>query len=118
MTISTHSSGTMWLIGISSPPIGRTSCGWSCAIQEGKVLPSMLLRKLTTYSRKNRLYQAFHALGTVMRTCFLLTFISDEKLREVIHRSTNKVEQYNAFEDWITFAGAAGTIYERAYIEA
>lgn len=88
------------------------------SIQEGKVLPSMLLRKLTTYSRKNRLYQAFHALGTVVRTCFLLTFISDEKLREVIHRSTNKVEQYNAFEDWITFAGAAGTIYERAYIEA
>ena len=86
------------------------------SIQEGKVLPSMLLRKLTTYSRKNRLYQAFHALGTVVRTCFLLTFISDEKLREVIHRSTNKVEQYNAFEDWITFAGA-GTIYERAYIE-
>ena len=86
------------------------------SIQEGKVLPSMLLRKLTTYSRKNRLYQAFHALGTIVRTCFLLTFISDEKLREVIHRSTNKVEQYNAFEDWITFAGA-GTIYERAYIE-
>jgi len=39
-----------------------------------------------------------------LRTCFLLTFISDEKLREVIHRSTNKVEQYNAFEGWITFA--------------
>ena len=86
------------------------------SIQEGKLLPSMLLRKLTTYSRKNRLYQAFHALGTVVRTAFLLTFISDVKLREVIHRSTNKVEQYNAFEDWITFA-SAGTIYERAYEE-
>lgn len=86
------------------------------SIQEGKVLPSMLLRKLTTYSRKNRLYQAFHALGTVVRTTFLLKFISDVKLREVIHRSTNKVEQYHAFEDWITFA-SAGTIYERAYVE-
>jgi len=86
------------------------------SIQEGKVLPSMLLRKLTTYSRKNRLYQAFHALGTVVRTVFLLKFISDIKLREVIHRSTNKVEQYNHFEDWIAFA-SAGTIYERAYVE-
>ncbi len=86
------------------------------SIQEGTVLPSMLLRKLTTYSRKNRLYQAFHALGTVVRTTFLLTFLSDVKLREVIHRSTNKVEQYNAFEDWITFA-SGGTIYERAYAE-
>ena len=63
------------------------------SIQEGKVLPSMLLRKLTTYSHKNRLYQAFHALGSVERTIFLLTFISDVKLREVIHRSTNKVEE-------------------------
>ena len=86
------------------------------SIQEGKVLPSMLLRKLTTSSKKNRLYQAFYALGTVIRTIFLLRFISDLKLREVIHRSTNKVEQYNNFEDWITFA-SAGTIAERAYIE-
>jgi TnpA family transposase len=74
------------------------------SIQEGKVLPSMLLRKLTTYSRKNRLYQAFHALGTVERTIFLLKFISDVKLREIIHRSTNKTEQYHNFEDWIVFA--------------
>ncbi len=86
------------------------------SVQEGKVLPSMLLRKLTISSRKNRLYQAFHALGTIVRTVFLLKFISDVKLRELIHHSTNKVEQYNAFEDWITFA-SAGTIYERAYVE-
>ncbi len=29
---------------------------FSNSIQEGKVLPSMLLRKLTSYSHKNRLY--------------------------------------------------------------
>jgi hypothetical protein len=52
------------------------------SIQEGKVLPSMLLRKLTSYSHKNRLYQAFHALGTVERTIFLLKFLSDVSLRE------------------------------------
>jgi TnpA family transposase len=86
------------------------------SIQEGKVLPSMLLRKLTTYSRKNRLYQAFHALGTVVRTIFLLKFISDVKLREVIHRSTNKAEQYHAFEDWITFA-FRGVIFDNVYEE-
>ncbi len=74
------------------------------SIQESKVLPSMLLRKLTTYSHKNRLYQAFHALGMVERTIFLLKFISDVKLREIIHRSTNKTEQYHTFEDWILFA--------------
>ncbi len=86
------------------------------SIQEGKILPSMLLRKLTTYSHKNRLYQAFHALGTVERTIFLLKFISDVKLREVIHRSTNKVEQYNHFEDWITFALIRAMV-DNAYVE-
>ncbi len=86
------------------------------SIQEGKVLPSMLLRKLTTYSRKNRLYQAFHALGCVERSAFLLTVISDVKLREVIHRATNKVEQYNALEDWVRFAGG-GTMYAHAFEE-
>jgi Transposase and inactivated derivatives, TnpA family len=35
------------------------------SIQEGKVVPSMLLRKLTNYSRKNHLYQAFRELGCV-----------------------------------------------------
>ncbi len=38
------------------------------------------------------IYQAFHALGTVECTISLLTFISDVKLREIIHRSTNKNE--------------------------
>ncbi len=84
------------------------------SIQEGKVLPSMLLRKLNTYSRKNRLYQAFYALGCVTRTVFLLTVISDVKLREVIHRATNKVEQYNALEDWVRFA-RGGIMYEHLF---
>ena len=84
------------------------------SIQEGKVLPSMLLRKLTTHSHKNRLYQAFYTLGCVNRTVFLLTVLSDIKLREVIHRATNKVEQYNALEDWVRFAGG-GTMYAQAF---
>ena len=37
----------------------------------------------SNYHHKNRLYQAFYALGCVIRTVFLLTMISDVKLREV-----------------------------------
>jgi len=73
------------------------------SIKAGKVLPSMLLRKLTSYSRKNRLYQAFRELGCVIRTAFLLQYISDAKLREIIHQTTNKVEQFNAFSKWLSF---------------
>ena len=50
------------------------------------------------------------------RTIFLLKYISDVKLREVIHRTTNKVEQYNNFEDWITFALSGGMI-DNVYVE-
>src|SRR6266566_1907239 len=65
----------------------------------------MLLRKLSNYSRKNRLYHAFRELGCVVRTVFLLQFLSDEKLREVIQSTTNKMEQFNAFCKWLLFGG-------------
>src|SRR5205807_7569663 len=55
-------------------------------------------------------------LGCVVRTVFLLTMISDVKLREVIHRATNKMEQYNALEDWVRFA-RGGVMYEHAFEE-
>lgn len=73
------------------------------SIRQGKISSSFLLRKLTTYSRKNRLYQAFQELGKVIRTQFLLEYISHPKLREIITATTNKVEQFNNFSDWIRF---------------
>ncbi len=76
----------------------------------------MTYKRMTADLGKNVNQNSLPKLGTVVRTVFLLKFLSDVKLREIIHRSTNKVEQYNAFEDWITFA-SAGTIYERAYVE-
>lgn len=75
------------------------------SIKAGKVLPSILLRKLNNYSKKNRLYQAFRELGRVVRTVFLLKYISDIKLREQISASTNKVEAYNGFSKWLFFGG-------------
>lgn len=73
------------------------------SIRQGKISSSFLLRKLTNYSRKNRLYQALQELGRVIRTQFLMEYLSNSKLREVITASTNKVESYNALSDWIRF---------------
>lgn len=75
------------------------------SIMAGKVLPSTLLRKLGNYSRKNRLYQAFRELGRVVRTVFLLQYLSDGQLREQITASTNKAEAYNGFSKWLSFGG-------------
>ncbi len=75
------------------------------SIQAGKVLPSMLLRKLNSNNRRNRLYRAFRELGRVTRTLFLLRYISEADFRQTIRAETTKVESYNDFQDWITFGG-------------
>jgi TnpA family transposase len=75
------------------------------SIKAGKILPSTLLRKLGNYSRRNRLYFAFREVGRVIRTIFLLKYISDKEFREEINANTNKVEAYNGFSKWLNFGG-------------
>lgn len=75
------------------------------SIQTGKISSAVLLRKLGNYSRKNILYQAFQELGRVIRTVFLLQYISDMKLRQQITAATNIVESYNGFSKWFFFGG-------------
>jgi TnpA family transposase len=75
------------------------------SIQTGKISSATLLRKLGNYSRKNRLYQAFQELGRVVRTVFLLQYISDIQLRKEITAVTNIVEAYHKFSKWFFFGG-------------
>ena len=75
------------------------------SIKEGRVLPSTLLRRLGNYSRKNRLYRAFREVGRVIRTAFLLRYLSNQNLRRQITAATNKAESYNNFSDWLFFGG-------------
>ena len=86
------------------------------SIRAGKVAASTLLRRLGNDSRKNRLYHAFRALGSAVRTLFLLQYISDQELREQITASTNKVEAYNGFSKHFFFGGE-GVIADNDPIE-
>jgi TnpA family transposase len=61
------------------------------------------LRRLGIYSKKNKLYQAFRELGLVIRTTFLLNYISDIDLRRTIQKTQNKNEAFNSFVDWLSF---------------
>jgi TnpA family transposase len=81
------------------------------SIKLGRISPSAILRRLGTYSRKNRLYFAFRELGKVVRTIFLLRYIGDAELRQVIQAETNKSEQFNGFAKW-SFFGGEGVIAE------
>jgi TnpA family transposase len=75
------------------------------SIQAGKVTPSMLLQKLGVYSRKNKLYLAFRELGRVVRTIFLLEYISSQTMRMEIRGATTKIESFNNFREWVAFGG-------------
>jgi len=75
------------------------------SIKAGKITPSMILRRLGTYSRKNKLYFAFRELGRVVRTIFLLNYIDDVELRKTIQAATNKSEEFNYFTKWLFFGG-------------
>lgn len=75
------------------------------SIKAGKISSATLLRKLSNDSRKNRLYKAFRELGRVVRTVFLLEYISDLELRQQITATTNKAEAYNGFSKWLFFGG-------------
>jgi TnpA family transposase len=86
------------------------------SVRQGKVMPSTILRKLGNYSRKNRLYQVSRELGRAVRTSFLLRYISDRALRQRITANTNKVETYNAFQQWIRF-GKEGVLEENDPLE-
>lgn len=79
------------------------------SIQADTILPSTLMQRLGSHSRQSKLYQAFAELGRVVRTLFLLEYISNAPLREHIIAETTKVEAYNNFIDWVYFGGD-GTI--------
>jgi TnpA family transposase len=74
------------------------------SIKAGTILPSDILRRMNSHSRKNRLYFALRELGRVVRTVFLLTYISDLELRHV-QTATTKSERFNRFVQWVPFGG-------------
>jgi TnpA family transposase len=75
------------------------------SVKAGKINASTVLRKLSTNSTKNKLYQAFHVLGCAVRTGFLLQYLNDAQLRATIHAATNKSESFNHFVQWLSFGG-------------
>ena len=77
------------------------------SIRAGRLLPSAILRRLATYSRKNRLYFAFRELGRAIRTDFLLRYLGSVELRRAIGAATNKSELFNRYAQWVAF-GSSG----------
>jgi TnpA family transposase len=75
------------------------------SVSQGRVSSSTILRRLSSYSGTNRMYQAFCELGRAVRTIFLLEYISDIDLRRKIQSATNISEAWNGFLQWACFGG-------------
>lgn len=75
------------------------------SIQAGRIPSPMLLRKLSHEGRHNRLFGAARELGRVLRTLYLLRWISQKEMRQEVTSTTNKIESYHAFTKWLDFGG-------------
>ena len=81
------------------------------SIQEGRIMPSTILRRLGSYSRKNKLYFAFQELGKVIRSAYLLSYLRKPDLRRKVNHATTVSEAFNDFIQYVTF-GNQGIIAE------
>jgi TnpA family transposase len=79
------------------------------SISQGTIRASTILRKLNTYSRKNKLFLAFRELGRAVRTVFLLNLVNSEELRRTVETATNTSEAWNNFVQWLGF-GSSGLV--------
>lgn len=74
------------------------------SVKAGKITASTILRRFGTKNRKNKLYFAFRELGRVVRTMYLLEYITDVDLRKTVQAATCKSEEFNEFARWLFFA--------------
>jgi len=58
---------------------------------------SQLFKRLSSYSRQHPLYRALKQFGRIIKTLFLLKYIDDVELRQMIEKLLNKLESSNKF---------------------
>lgn len=58
---------------------------------------SQLFRRLSSYSKQHPFYRALKQFGRIIKTIFLLKYIDDVELRQMIEKQLNKLERSNKF---------------------
>jgi len=76
-------------------------------IKERKTTATQLLKRLTSYSKQHKLYQALKEFGRMIKTDFLLNYIDDVELRQRIEKQLNKVEASNKFSKAVFFGNSS-----------
>ena len=83
------------------------------SVRIGKVSGALIMGKLGSYARQNKLAKALREMGRIEKTIFTLDYISSKTLRRRIQRGLNKGEAVNALARAIFF-GKHGEFRERA----
>jgi len=82
------------------------------SLESGHTTASVALRRLASCTAKNRFYRANRDLGRILKTEFLLSYLSEPQLRSRIRRGLLKVEQLHALARDV-FYGRRGRINAR-----
>lgn len=83
------------------------------SVRTGKVSSSLIMGKLGSYARQNKLATALGEMGRIEKTIFTLDYISSKSVRRKIQKGLNKGEATNALARAIFF-GKSGEFRERA----
>jgi|TARA_B110000503_G_scaffold129049_1_gene200848 TnpA family transposase len=70
---------------------------------------SVILKRLSAYTNQHPLQEALKEFGKIIKSIFVLRYIDDVTLRQIIEKQLNKGELANKFATAISFAGAEVT---------
>ena len=74
------------------------------SLKRGWVTASLLIGKLQSYPRKNRLTRALQEYGRLIKTVFILRYLESEQLRRRINTQLNKGEALHGLREFLLFA--------------
>ena len=72
---------------------------------------SQIFKRLNSYSRQHPVYQALKEYGKVVKSIYILQYIDDLELRQIVQRQLNKIEQANRFSNAVFFANGGEMIF-------
>ena len=84
------------------------------SIRLGTVTASLIIRKLASYPRQNRLALALREFGRIERTLFILDWMEDPALRSRVQAGPNKGEARNALARAV-FSNRLGEVRDRSF---
>ena len=82
------------------------------SLKRGRVTASLLIGKLQSYPRKNRLTRALQEYGRLVKMIFILRYLESEQLRRRINTQLNKGEALHGLREFLLFANK-GTLRKK-----